>query len=291
MLSFRRNSNRRDSKVTRRTSLSYYRSGQAPAKSPFKRNRQSAKRGSLSKILDWLIIIIILGGIIYSLMLRPQPSIALNSTDYHSANEYRDAAQAVLKNLKNRNKLTFDENGLAADLKRKFPEINDVTANLPLFGQAPTIHIGVAEPSLILRGAEGTFGAAERFVVDSKGTIVGPLAEFPSIKNLPLITDETGFEAREGRSLLSLSDVGFILTLIAQANKSKVPIASLTLPKFAQEVDLRTADRSYLVKFYLGGDALIQSGQFLAARQNFDQTNKQPQQYLDVRVSGKIYYK
>ena len=128
-------------------------------------------------------------------------------------------------------------------------------------------------------------------VVDSKGTVIGPSADFPSVKDLPLISDETGFETVVGRSVLSRSDIDFITTVIAQARAAKVPIASLALPKLAQELDLRTTDRKYFVKFYLGGDALTQSGQFLAARQKFDSTKKQPNQYLDVRISGKIFFR
>jgi hypothetical protein len=63
------------------------------------------------------------------------------------------------------------------------------------------------------------------------------------------------------------------------------------LPPKAQELDLRASDQSYYVKFYLGGDAMIQTGQYLAARQKFAQTKQQPGEYLDVRVSGKIFYK
>jgi hypothetical protein len=70
-----------------------------------------------------------------------------------------------------------------------------------------------------------------------------------------------------------------------------VSIKSLTLPKSVQELDLHTSDRTYFVKFYLGGDALQQTGQFLAARHQFDITNSQPAEYLDVRVAGKIFYK
>jgi hypothetical protein len=70
-----------------------------------------------------------------------------------------------------------------------------------------------------------------------------------------------------------------------------VSVSSLTLPKTAQELDLRTKDRPYYVKFYLGGDALLQAGQFLATRRQFDTSNTQPAEYLDVRVEGKIFYK
>jgi len=90
---------------------------------------------------------------------------------------------------------------------------------------------------------------------------------------------------------VSASSAKFINTVIAQSKRANVPIVSFVLPNTAQEVDLRTSDKPYYVKFYLGGDALIQTGQFLAARHQFDATNSQPSEYLDVRVAGKIFYR
>ena len=232
-----------------------------------------------------------MAGIIYSLVLRPNPEIEVNSTAYRSTKTYDEAVTKAASGFKNRNKLTFDKNGLLDKLKTQFPEVAAVRVDLPLVGSRPRVHIEIAEPALILKGAEGTFGASARLVVDSKGTVIGPSADFPSVKDLPLISDETGFETVVGRSVLSRSDIDFITTVIAQARAAKVPIASLALPKLAQELDLRTTDRKYFVKFYLGGDALTQSGQFLAARQKFDSTKKQPNQYLDVRISGKIFFR
>ena len=242
----------------------------------------------MAKTLDRLVVIVIAAGVVYSLLLRPDPIMTISSQAYHPTNTYRQATAKTISSLKDRNKLSFDEAGLKAALMRQFPEVTDVTVNLPFFGQLPAIHIAVAEPSLILRG---TIGSAEDLVVDSKGTIVGPRSSFSSIKELPVITDETGFKTSVGKAVLSQTDVNFILTILSQTQRARVPVASLTLPKLPQEVDLRTSDRNYFVRFYLGGDALTQSGQFLAARQQFDRTNKQPQQYLDVRVTGKIYYK
>jgi hypothetical protein len=63
------------------------------------------------------------------------------------------------------------------------------------------------------------------------------------------------------------------------------------LPPSAQEIDLYTSDKSYLTKFYLGGDVLQQSGQFLAARNHFKEIGEDPATYLDVRVQGKIFSK
>jgi len=291
MLNFRSSREERRQRIAGRAALTYYRSSEPSGKSPFRRKVRSKKRRFLSRAIDWLVVLIILAAVIYSLIVRPQPEIIASSNDYHSSEVYQDSAAEVLKKIENRNKLTFDEQDLAYQLKREFPEIAAVRADLPLFGQKPTLYLEIAKPALVLRGAEGTYGAVSRLIIDTKGTVIGPQAEFPGIQNLALVADNTGFTARSGETVLSPSDIGFILTVIAQAERAGAPIASLALPKLAEELDLKTSDRKYFVKFYLGGDALTQSGQFLAARKQFDKTNKQPGQYLDVRVAGKVFYK
>jgi hypothetical protein len=70
-----------------------------------------------------------------------------------------------------------------------------------------------------------------------------------------------------------------------------VPISALSLPAVPEEIDLRASDQPYYVKFYMGGSAVLQTGQFLAARQHFKQTGQLPAQYLDARIAGKVFYK
>jgi hypothetical protein len=227
-----------------------------------------------------MIILLIVAGLI-NLYLRPEPKIIVSSTVYRPTNIYRTKVEPTFKNFKNRNKLTFDEKNLVASLKQQFPEISQVQVELPILGQTPKVRIDVASPSLVLQG----------LIVDAKGRAIGSLSEFPNIKNLPQVIDESGIKVRTGQSVLSASEVNFILTVVALCQKAQIPIASLTLPKLPQQLDLRTTDRPYYVKFYMGGDALVQTGQFLAARKEFDISKKQPPEYLDVRVSGKIFYK
>lgn len=282
---------RPSSKISRRGSLNYYRSNKSSGASPFQRRQKSRRRGFLARLIDWLTVLALIAGLIYGLALQSNPKVILNSEAYHSPREYHQVAQTSLKNFKNRNKLTFDATSLTQALKEKFPEISQVGVELPLFGRAPTIRIEVDKPSLALKPSAENSASSPSLIVDAKGTVVGSISSFSSIGDLTLINDESGVGASVGQSILSQSEVNFILVVVAQAKRARVPIQSLTLPKLAQQLDLRTTDRTYFVKFYLGGDALTQSGQFLAARQHFDKTNRQPSAYLDVRVNGKVFYK
>ena len=268
--------------------LNYYRSGPAEAgASPFVRkvNKKGLARKYFVRTLDVVVLIILLGGLIYSLFVNSTPQIRLNDTTYHPASVYQAAAAKELGALKNRNKITLNESGVISSLQQQFPEIASASLELPLFSETPIIHLTVAKPSFFLAS-----GGSD-YIVDSQGVATAVARSLPQIKNLTTLTDQSGFGAEPGQQVLSAQSVAFINNVLGQTARSKIPVKSLVLPPQADEMDMYTSDRSYYVKFYLNGDPLLQSGQFLAARHNFDQTAAQPSQYLDVRVPGKIFYK
>jgi len=268
----------------------YYRSGQLSDKaaSPFKSQAKppkAARRKVLFGLADIIVVTALVVGLAYSLLVKPDPEILANSSAYHPSSVYKQAAIKQFQLLKNRNKVSLDETGIVQSLERQFPEIAGASVELPLFGETPILHLDIAPPSFFLASA------GKSYIVDQQGKVVAQSASLPEIKNLTEVIDQSGFTVIIGSQTLSASDVNFINTVAAEVNYAKIPIASLTLPSLAQEMDLRTTDCGYYVKFFLGGDPLLQSGQFLAARYNFDQSGSQPSQYLDVRVPGKIYYK
>lgn len=214
-------------------------------------------------------------------MVKTNPKITINSTAYHPQNIYKEAAHKYLGSVNNRNKVTLDGQKIVVSLKAQFPEIANASVELPILDQTPIVHISVASPSFVLENN------GQDYIVDSQGVAVGKSQSYPSIKNLSVVTDRSGFNAQEARQVMSAASVKFITVLITQLQHAKVPVASITLPPSAQQLELRTKDKSYFVKFYLGGDPLQQVGQLLAIRHS----NTQPAQYLDVRVPGKVFYK
>jgi hypothetical protein len=147
------------------------------------------------------------------------------------------------------------------------------------------VHLNIAAPSFFL------ISGGRIYVVDAAGYVVAGASSLPNVKNLTQVTDQSGFKVALGQPAMSSANVTFINTLLAELKYANVSISSLTLPLQAQELDLRTTDHGYYIKFFLGGDVLQETGQFLATRHNFATTNTQPSEYLDVRVPGKIYYK
>lgn len=233
-----------------------------------------------------MIVLVILVGLVYSLIVNPSPVVTPTSTLYHPKADYQAAADKLTSSFWDHTKLTFNETRIVGKLEQQFPEITTATVSLPLVGQRPTVHLNIDPPALILKSAAG------EYIINASGKAV---AQNPNIKltpSLPALVDQSGFKVNVGSQALSSDEIGFINQLIAQCQKSRVPISSLVLPAIAQELDLHTADQPYYVKFYLGGsNSSIQIGQFLAARHQFSLNHITPTAYLDVRVSGKVFYK
>jgi cell division septal protein FtsQ len=283
--------NRSSNQGKAKTPLTFYRSAD-PAidtKSPFRNKKaveQTSKIGRFfAGFLEWIIFIGLIALLAYSLAIKPNSVIEINSQSYQQKITYQKEANKILSGVKYTNKITFDEQGIINKMQKQFPEITSASIELPIFAQSPVIHLQIASPSFILTSSTGSY------VVDSQGVAVAKTSEFNGAQNLLVVEDQSGFNAEVGKQVMSADAVNFINTLTRQSEHAKVTISSLTLPKTAQELDLRTKDKPYFVKFYLGGDALLQAGQFLATRHQFDASNNQPVEYLDVRVPGKIFYK
>lgn len=273
----------------KKTPLTYYRSAKADSSksSPFEVAKESSNkfRAFVSRVLDLLMVGLVIFLLVYSLLVKSNPAVSVDNEIYHGANIYKDAAIKELEQIKNRTKLTLDDNEIIESLQRKFPEIYSAHIELPLFSQTPTVHINVSTPSFFINTDTASY------VVDNKGTAIARASELPQIKNLPILKDQTSFEITPGKQVISAKSVNFIKDLTAQCKRANVSISSLSLPPLAQELDLKTSDQPYFVKFYLNGDALEQIGQFLATRKQLQQSNIKPAEYLDVRVPGKIFYK
>jgi hypothetical protein len=266
---------------------SYYSSAKdSAAPSPFrKRQPKTDKRAIIFNIADLILLAILLIGLVYSLLLRPAPQVKVDNSPYHSSAAYQSEIAPLFKGFKNSNKLTFDEASVVNAIQRKFPEVHNARIELPFFSEKPVVWLDISAPAFMLVNDRSSL------LIDDQGTAVAKSADFPNIKNQITVQDQTGLNVSVGQQVLSSYGVALIGIVITQAKQAHVPIASLSLPPRAQELDLKTSDQPYFVKFYLGGDALSQTGQFLAARHQFAKNGQTPSQYLDVRVPGKIFYK
>lgn len=269
-----------------RPSLTYYRSGAAKNKAPQNQTRpERPKARLLAGISIYSILGLIIALLVYSLVLKPYPAVTINSAVYRPAGDYEAAAAKQLKGLNNQNKLTYDENTLEAYLTKRFPEIETISTRIPLIGQQPKLTIKVSKPRFFL-SVKG-----ETFVISGQGVVTGRSSDFPGVKGLPVVIDDSGFEAKPGNQVLSARSTVFIAVLTDSLNKKNIKVQSLSLPALPYELHLRTENTPYYTKFFINSEPRQQIGQYLAAREEFFTSGSQPAQYLDVRVPGKIFFK
>lgn len=248
-------------------------------------------RGYLVKTRRILLLAVILAIFGFSLVINSKAKVSVDNQIYRQGSEYTAAVDQELSAILNHFKPTLNQQAITNSLKGRFPELSDVIIKLPLYARTPEVQLKVAPPSFILTGAAGTYGEQIKYVVAANGRAVGLSENFPKITNLPVISDQISLPVKTGEVVLGKETSQFILAVLAQCQQANVPVASFNLPKGSPEIDLRTTDRNYFIKFNSDGDVLIQTGQFLAARAQFDRSGGGPSEYLDVRVEGRIYYK
>ncbi len=279
---------RRVSRPQERIKPSYFSGARQPASaSPFQKRPAKSRtaRRPLTSLKNLLILAFIGVGIIFCLIINPKPHTVVSSSAYHPASAYEAAVTKAFTSPRNRTKLTLDRAGLGRALKKQFPEIDNLEIDVPIFSQIPTVHLGIAVPTFSF--ASG----GKSYIVGSNGVVVGLSSQLAIASKLPDVIDQSGFEAAPGKQVLGTEAVAFINSLLSQSVRGGVKVTSLTLPPAASELDLRAQNQPYYVKFYLDGDVTLQAGQYLAAKHKFDSEHTQPDQYLDVRVAGKVYYK
>lgn len=265
----------------------YYRSeSAAQSQSPFQRK---AKPKNTKKYLlgaaDTVLIVVLLAVFAYSLVVSPDVHVSATNSTYHSPAQYAAAISGDFRSLQDRNKITFNEAKVAQAIRKQFPEVSGASIELPFLSEQPNVRLVISPPAFKL------INQGVAYVIDRDGVAVEKDTGQAKYGGLVSVDDQSGFQASSGHQVISAGQAGFIDTVIKQSRRANVPIKSMTLPASPLEIDLRTTDQPYYVKFYLNGDADTQTGQFLAARHKFSQAHIVPSQYLDVRVQGKIFYK
>ncbi len=264
--------------------------GDAPERSrsllnaPVGVNRHSSSRQR--KLLLWVLLVpslLLLGQLI---LLNNQSRVVLLQPDgtksAESAEIYENTVNDILaSSILSRSKITIDTRGIAAELRRRHPEIESAVVTVPVVGGRPTAYVVQSEAVLTLQQG------ASYYTLSASGYITGAVT---GELTLPLVQDETGEKVEVGKRLLPRSHVEFMRTVLYQFEQANSKVASFVLPaNKAYEVALRLDGKPYIVRFNFEEDALQQSGAAIATIEQLGSTV--PTTYLDVRVPGRVYYK
>ncbi len=239
------------------------------------------------RTIVWVVFVglaVVLAGQL--LLLTPNSKVELlsegNETSVGDVSVYQSTVDQLLASqLLNRSKITVDTHGITKALKQKHPEVETAVITVPWVGSQPTVHISLSAPVFVLQQG------SSRFVLSRSGYVVGTAA---SDVDLPLIVDETNEPVSVGTQLLPPSHVRFIQVVAYQLQQANIGVKNFALPSGkVYELDARLNDKRYILRFNFEEDAMQQSGAAIATLEQLGSTS--PEQYIDLRVPGRVYYK
>ncbi len=235
-------------------------------------------------LVTWLCFVLIIISAVKILLLVPQSRIVVsgNETGLELPRDvYAQTADANIRSsLLNRNKLTFNANGIALEMSSAHPELTSVVVVAPLMSNRPVIYVTAASPAFVLRASNGDFTLSRNgYALTSAAT-----------KNLVPLYDTSKRRAEIGKQFLAGSTVSFATAVVYQLQQAGLHVERLELPANAPyEVDVFVAGKPYRLRFNLQSDVLQQSGGAVSVMRQLGSNT--PSAYIDMRVPGRAYYK
>jgi hypothetical protein len=242
---------------------------------------------NLPSIVALSVLLIV---ILYCLSLTVRPKVVLNGSNsgLRPAAVYQAGAEQILsQSILNRTKFTINTASFSRAFQERFPEVSQVSLGLPRIGRRPVVSLVAARPQLILTAHN------QAFVIDKRGKAIMTASELSAAarSKLPVVNDQTGLQVEVGSTVLSSSNIRYIMIVLEQLQAKKMSASEVSLPAVAHQLNVKLAGTNYLVKFDFDSDAREAVGAFLATKQYLDQKQIVPSAYVDVRVEGRVYYK
>jgi len=198
------------------------------------------------------------------------------------------ASRALSRSAWNHNKITFNADQLSQQMLAQFPELTAVSVTIPLLAHQPVVYVEPAQPALILVANNGAF------IIGSTGKAL-LAAQAPADFNqprLPVVTDQSGFQAQLNHPALAGKSVQFIQMVAAELAAKQYTVSGLDLPPGSSQLNAHISGQPYIIKFNLqSSDPRGEAGTFLATINQLHHRNITPASYVDVRVDGRAYYK
>jgi len=206
----------------------------------------------------------------------------------NSRSEYEDSIAKMLEgSIANKSKLLIDTDKIASAISAKYPELGNVSIIMPLIGRRLVVKADPSPPGAIL----ATNG--DKYILDENGRIIANAGGQKSsvVEGLPIIIDESKLSLKLGNYALSRDAIWFVQDIAFQLKNKKLSVQNMTLPADTNELRIKLQDSKYYIKFDLNGDSRVQAGTFIALNKKLSADNIVPDEYVDVRVAGKAYYK
>lgn len=201
---------------------------------------------------------------------------------------YEAGIKDILDNsLSNRSKLLINTSAVADHIESSYPEVAEAVITLPLLDHKPIVDLVPKQPKFIMNTKDGPY------IIDETGTALLHVRDLENSDDykLPTVTDQSGIGVSPGMRVVNRDVVAFIDSVLYQFESKGMLVSDLVLPPLPNELHLNPQGKSYYIKFDLSGEAREQAGSYFAVSELLAEQGKEPAEYIDVRVSGKAFYK
>ncbi len=260
-------------------------------------------KNRFERVFFGLLTALSVGCIGYVLWLETTPRIKVITPSQNTASSavllreesvYLDGISAILKqSVVNRSKLFMNSNAVSAEILKQFPEFGDVVVSIPLISHRPIVSITPRSPVIKLQTTKGIY------LIDSTGTVLANIAdislddnELNDLVDLPLIEDQTATEVSVGNRVVTEETTQFMLDISDQLALTSLEVKSVYLPRVTpNELRIQFSGKPYFAKLDTTSDSRRQIGSLLSAISYVSERGSAVNEYIDVRVDGKVFYK
>ena len=246
--------------------------------------------GRVPAIFILIFVVLILGYLLYLDNNVKIKNVSDNHSQFlESTSIYKTASEKYLSNsIANNTKITINNLGLSDYMLSRFPELSNATPELSFLSHFVTLKITEAKPVGILYDQSKRF-----YLLKNNGVAMASVSNNNSenfINLMPYII-ESFSNIKINQRALSNSDLSFISYTYNELAIQSIKTISYTLVPNSRELDIKIDKVPYILKLNLEEPVKEQVGSYLALKGYLQANNKNPSQYIDVRVIGRAYYK
>lgn len=126
------------------------------------------------------------------------------------------------------------------------------------------------------------------YLLSQEGVIVAEAGQ--SSLKLPIVVDSANLPVKLGDKVAPEQFVQFCLDMISLLPKQGLQVKAMQIPATTNEIYI-TTNRGYYLKFDTTRDTHDEVGDLAKVLNLLKSQNKQPAEYIDLRINGAAYYK
>lgn len=254
--------------------------------------KQASRRKSRNRVIVVLVLAILALGI--HRMNLSRVSVTSNASSKLTAEQRLLYEDAILQSYRSHTLAgqwwLADTTALSFALLKQFPEIEHISfsSKIPLSSELQT-DIRFRKAVFSWKDSNGS-----QLLVDKSGVLFTKNLD-PSVNTSKLIKieDQSGIVIDSGEAALSSSAVQFIGQLHTKLPPlyGGAPITKVVIPQSTREVQVQVKDIKYNIKFSTSRDVDAQIGELGSLLPYLKSKNVNPNEYIDIRLEHKVFYK